>query len=713
LRPGRRFDLIQTVESNLSFGRIAYTQFCHRAYLREKDDHSGTRNMRQWLRWLDHRLHAVLEPWTYRQVERIVVPSIGTAHELAREYPVARHKISVIHNPVDTARMRCPASFDRSSLRRDIGWMKSDRVLVFVALGHFERKGLPVLLEALNRVWNPRLKLLVVGGQPGAVTAYQAQVRRLGLQDRVRFTGNRSDVRPYLWSADAFVLPSHYETFSLVAAEAAAAGLPVIAPMLHGIGEWIRDEKNGLVITQTTDSVTGALKRLSSLDQSILDAMGAEAAADVQRFGLGNYAPQWRQLYDATMSQEAATSKPSERPDPPDTTAKSAATSIAIFDYRIAPTNPIGGCHRRMLAGLCSEYDFTVFAVEFDNPSPGRIAFQRVPVPSQPQVLLFVAFHLVAPICYWLHRLRHRKRFDLIQAVESNLCFGTVAYSQFCHRSYLKLKSIPFRGWRLRQWFRWLDHRFRAAVEPWIYKRVTHIIVPSKGTAAELAREYPEARGKIRVINNPVDTEGMRRPCNFDGDAVRQSLRFAKDDIILIFVALGHYERKGLPILLDALTQVGDRKLKLLVVGGQAMLVREYTAKARRLGLANRVIFTGNQEDIRPYLWSADAFVLPSHYEAFPLVVLEAAAAGLPLITPLLNGVEELIRDGENGLVITQASESVAAALRHLIGLDRSALKAMGSRAAQDVGRYAADQYAPRWRNFYETLQKSRDGHLA
>ena len=70
---------------------------------------------------------------------------------------------------------------------------------------------------------------------------------------------------------------------------------------------------------------------------------------------------------------------------------------IALFDYKIIPTNPIGSCHRRMLMGLSREHEFVVFAVQFDNPDPDRIRFVRVPVPTRPLALLFIAFHLLAP----------------------------------------------------------------------------------------------------------------------------------------------------------------------------------------------------------------------------------------------------------------------------------------------------------------------------
>ena len=122
------------------------------------------------------------------------------------------------------------ADFDRAGVRARMGFTDEDTVFVFVALGQFERKGLPLLLEALSRLPSSRANLIVVGGEPDLIASYRPEVARLGLDRNVVFAGMQSDVRPFFWASDAFAFPSAYETFSLVSYEAAAAGLPVIAP---------------------------------------------------------------------------------------------------------------------------------------------------------------------------------------------------------------------------------------------------------------------------------------------------------------------------------------------------------------------------------------------------------------------------------------------------------------------------------------------------
>jgi glycosyltransferase involved in cell wall biosynthesis len=375
---------------------------------------------------------------------------------------------------------------------------------------------------------------------------------------------------------------------------------------------------------------------------------------------------------------------------------------IAIFDYKSVFNNPVGSCHLRMLTSLCRVHDFTVFAVEFENPCSERIGFVRIPAPTRPLALLFAAYHLLAPLYYQFYLLRHRMRFDLVQMVESNLRFGDVSYAQFCHRAFLRNHWKNTGGATLRHWLRGLDHLLHALLEPLVYRRVRRIVVPSRGLARELAEEYPYTEKKLHLLPNPVDMERMGSPVDFDRAGFRRELGVAADDVVLVFVALGHFERKGLPALLGALQQVAQPNLKLVVVGGQLGLIAEYRDKTDRLGLGDRVMFAGAARDVRPYFWAADAFAFPSYYEAFSLVSLEAAAAGLPLIATPINGVEEFLRDGENGILVDGTADGVSRGIARFLSLPKEARRAMGMRARHDVEQYATENFVEAWRKFYE-----------
>jgi glycosyltransferase involved in cell wall biosynthesis len=374
---------------------------------------------------------------------------------------------------------------------------------------------------------------------------------------------------------------------------------------------------------------------------------------------------------------------------------------IAIFDYKITRNNPIGSCHLAMLRALASEHEFTVFAVEFDNPWPEKIRFIRVPSPMRPLALLFVVYHFMAPLCYWLYRLRGGAKPDVVQALESNLAFSDLLYSHFCHGMYLKhhWKKSGARG--LRGAFRWLDHQLHAWMERFTYPRAKYVVVPSRGLARELKEEFPYIEDKLTVLPNPISLDRLQVPPEFDRQAFRHSLGIDEQDLVGLFVALGQFERKGLPLLMQALGSPGMERFKLIVVGGESDLIARFGANYQ---LGDRVKFVGMQSDVRPYLWSSDVFVFPSLYETFSLVTYEAAASGLPIVVSQLYGVEDLLVDGDNGFLIETSVAGVRTGLERILSLSPDARHAMGQRARLAASACSEEHFVDAWRAFYLSL---------
>jgi glycosyltransferase involved in cell wall biosynthesis len=376
---------------------------------------------------------------------------------------------------------------------------------------------------------------------------------------------------------------------------------------------------------------------------------------------------------------------------------------IAIFDHRVTRLNPIGSCHRAMLSALAAEHEFTVFAVEFENPCPDRIRFIRVPSLIRPMAALFVGYHVMALIQYLLYRIRGGPKFDHVQALESNLAFGDILYSHFCHRMYLKQHWSKSGARGIQGWLRWLDHTLHAWMENFTYPRARQVVVPSRGLARELIAEFPYIANKTTVIPNPINLQRLQMPADFDRRAFRQGLGFEETDVVALFVALGQFERKGLPLLLQALGTPGMERIKLLVVGGEADLVARYGGETKNQ-LGDRVKFAGKQADVRPYLWSSDVFAFPSLYETFSLVTYEAAASGLPIVVSQLYGVEDLLVDGENGFLIATSVAGVREGLKRFLALSEMERQTMGRQARLAAAAVSQEHFVDAWRAFYGRL---------
>jgi UDP-glucose:(heptosyl)LPS alpha-1,3-glucosyltransferase len=106
---------------------------------------------------------------------------------------------------------------------------------------------------------------------------------------------------------------------------------------------------------------------------------------------------------------------------------------------------------------------------------------------------------------------------------------------------------------------------------------------------------------------------------------------------------------------------------------------------------------------------AADAFVFPTSYEAFPLVALEAAAAGLPLLITRVNGAEDLVEDGVNGWFIDRDSDDIARRLQALSATGEHA-RSMGAASRWAAARYTWDAMAERYLALYGELAGHRNG---
>jgi UDP-glucose:(heptosyl)LPS alpha-1,3-glucosyltransferase len=177
-------------------------------------------------------------------------------------------------------------------------------------------------------------------------------------------------------------------------------------------------------------------------------------------------------------------------------------------------------------------------------------------------------------------------------------------------------------------------------------------------------------RTRIHVIPNAIDADRLAVPhpgavrCAF-----RNRLGLEPGDLVGLFV--GHnFALKGLAPLLGALAErrrrnPEGRPIRLLVCGGGA--IPPYRRLANRLGLGELVHWIGFAPDIRPCYWSSDFFVLPTYYDPCSLVVFEALACGLPVITTTSNGASDVMTHGREGYIL-----SAPGALAELVGaLDR------------------------------------------
>ncbi|HLM86878.1 MAG TPA: glycosyltransferase family 4 protein [Solirubrobacteraceae bacterium] len=222
----------------------------------------------------------------------VVCVSEGVADEIREHFPALAGRVLTIHNGIDTATFAPGAHHSQArAMRSSLGIPEGRLVAAFVA-GEWERKGLAPLIHslALAREWD-----LVVAGA-GHEQHYRKLSDSLGVGERIHWLGVTRQVQLVYEHADAFVLPTSYETFSLVTFEAAANGLPILVTPVNGVRELIEDGHNGFLITPEPREIAARLSQLAG-DPALRERLGQAARRSALGFSSQRMVSAHHELY--------------------------------------------------------------------------------------------------------------------------------------------------------------------------------------------------------------------------------------------------------------------------------------------------------------------------------------------------------------------------------------------------------------------------------
>lgn len=265
----------------------------------------------------------------------------------------------------------------------------------------------------------------------------------------------------------------------------------------------------------------------------------------------------------------------------------------------------------------------------------------------------------------------------VVQSHERAACCDIYRAGDGVHREWLKQRA------RVGGFFDGLGgalspfHRFVLRTEDELYrsKRLKAVICNSNMVRDEIKHYFGLSDEKLVTIYNGVDHRhfhpGLRQ---IHRGGVRQRLGIKDTDYTLLFVGSG-FLRKGLETCFAAAAKL-PASTQIIVVGRDKAQPR-YQSLAARHGLQGRVHFLGEQSDVTPFYGAADVLVLPSLYDPFANVILEAMACGMPVLTSLKCGAVDIIQHGSNGFlrdaldtqgIISDLQELADPAVREAVG---------------------------------------------
>jgi glycosyltransferase involved in cell wall biosynthesis/O-antigen/teichoic acid export membrane protein len=338
---------------------------------------------------------------------------------------------------------------------------------------------------------------------------------------------------------------------------------------------------------------------------------------------------------------------------------------IAVYtdDTALAGTSRV---LETLVGGLDPLYEVIVCGVDVDIVS--RIASVR---PLTRSVVLPPVRHKWQVRRIWAHVRAIRKlRPDILHA---NLRhpwaaqYGILAGLLTPGTRVVAVENSPIEPSNLRQ--RWLRKRLVRRYAAYVGVGVT------VARRAESILDLPD--GAVRTIHNgvPLPTVSAAAPRASNGPVVGAVARLAPE--------------KGFDVFLEALARL-DGVTAVLVGDGPSRPALE--EQSRALGLKDRVVFTGWQEDPSAFLVSFDVFVLSSRVEGFPLSVLEAMGAGLPVVATTVGSVDELVLDGETGLLVPPEDEPALREAIAKLAFDFELRRRMGAAGKRRVN----DSFTPK-----------------
>lgn len=231
-----------------------------------------------------------------------------------------------------------------------------------------------------------------------------------------------------------------------------------------------------------------------------------------------------------------------------------------------------------------------------------------------------------------------------------------------------------------------LRRRLFFELERGLGERTERIVAVSSDEAELFARSGVVDPARVRVVQNGIDPAPWA-----DARPLARALLEVPEQRPLIAVIGLLNAAKGQDLALEALAEPGLEHCSLLLVG-HGELEQPLRERARELGLAERVRFLGFRRDVAALLATVDLLLLPSRWEGLPYVVLEALAAGKPVVATPVAGARELLREGVGFLAREISSAALAEALRAALGAGPAELAQRAERGRRRMrDKYSAE----------------------
>ncbi len=366
-----------------------------------------------------------------------------------------------------------------------------------------------------------------------------------------------------------------------------------------------------------------------------------------------------------------------------------------------------------LIERFCEDHQVSVFSHTIEGIDLSKIKYYKVPALTRPKFLACITFPASSTIILAILFLFRKWDFDIIYSTEYFCGFyANVLASHFCEREGLRLEKanvieIPHKS--IWQKLKALDHKIyrslMAFAEGPAFGRNSSKarIVVSQRMKGEFIRHYGNAAENLIVIPNGVDLK-IFTPANqpLYRDRIRQKHGISHNDLVLMFAG-GDWERKGVPYIIEALSLLPRLDVKLFTCGSGDEIFYSQLAELKQV--RERIIFVSHSSRLWEYYAASDVFVFPTIYEPFGLVIVEAMASGLPVITSRVAGAADFMKDGVDCLLLNNPSNVNELATKIELLLSNAELrKTMAERARMTAEKLSWDAVAEKTLEVYNSI---------
>lgn len=607
---------------------------------------------------------------------RIIAVSQEVRDFYINRVKIGSQKIVVIHNGVELEKFKKDTSM--KNIIMEEFKLKDDEKVIGIIGRLVDLKGHTFFLEMLDILKSkyPRIKGLIIGDGP-LKEKLVSKTRELNLTDNVIFTGLRNDIPGLLNLIDILVSSSICEGLSTVILEAMCIGVPVVATRVGGNRELIENERSGFLVAPR-DPIALAEKVSVLLENANLYKEFVKLGRQKikENYNVSTMVTRIESIYDELLNKKRR--------------LKNKIKVALVIDQL-----DMGGAERQFVE-LAKNIDKNKFEVVIVVLSKNRVDLLKELTELNIDVILIDQWGKICISAFF-------GLFKLLKIEKPDILHTYLFTASLYGRIVAKLIGIPIVIVSERSTDIWKKSSY-VWMDRLLAKVTDKILVNAETIKESLVKRERIPDKKIQIIYNGLDLNKFDL-ARSERNQIRKNLGVLNGNLVIGILGRLSREKDHSTFLNAAKKIISTVPHVNFLIVGDGNLREKLEGISVTLGLNKKVIFAGKINNVSNILQAMDVLVSTSIYEGCSNAILEAMAAGLPVVATKVGGNTEIVRDGITGILIpSQDPDELARAVLSLLN-NSELMKSMGNKGRERIETdFLLSNMVKNTEEVYETL---------